>query len=143
MDEWSLVGFGYGEGIAPDAFRSMTKYETSPITISSAAEALERVISEAGASLPTRDAVDLRIVEDVGHGTGAIIDSPEDVGGYPALSKGIPLVDSDHDGMPDEWELEMGLDPEDPSDGNGDMDNDGYTNIEEYLHFLSNLMPIP
>jgi hypothetical protein len=31
----------------------------------------------------------------------------------------------------------MGLDPEDASDGNGDLDGDGYTNIEEYLHFLS------
>ena len=143
MDEWSLVGFGYGEGIAPDAFRSMTEFKTPPLTIMHSADAMELVLSGAGATLPERDAVDIRVVEDVRYGTGAIIDSPEDVGGYPDLSKGIPLVDSDHDGMPDEWELEMGLDPEDASDGNGDLDNDGYTNIEEYLHFLSNLISIP
>jgi len=142
MDEWSLVGFGYGEGIAPDAFRSMTKYETPPLTIMCAADAMELVLSGAGATLPERDVVDIRVVEDVRHGTGAIIDSPEDVGGYPDLSKGISLVDSDRDGMPDEWELEMGLDPEDPSDGNDDLDNDGYTNIEEYLHFLSKMISI-
>lgn len=143
MDEWSLVGFGYGEGIAPETFRSMTKYETPPLTISSAAEAMERVLSEAGAILPTRDAVDLRIVEDVKRGTGFIINSPADVGGYPALATGIPPTDSDHDGMPDDWELEMGLNPEDSSDGNGDLDNNGYTNIEEYLHFLSEKLSAP
>ncbi len=143
MDEWSLVGFGYGEGIAPETFRSMTKYETPTLTISSAAEAMERVLSEAGAILPTRDAVDLRIVEDVKRGTGSIINSPADVGGYPALATGIPPTDSDHDGMPDDWELEMGLNPEDASDGNGDLDNNGYTNVEEYLHFLSEKLSAP
>jgi hypothetical protein len=41
--------------------------------------------------------------------------------------------------MPDDWELEMGLDPGEASDGNGDLDGDGYTNIEEYLHLLSSI----
>lgn len=70
-------------------------------------------------------------------GSGTIIDSPAQVGGYPAYASGVPPVDSDHDGMPDNWEREMGLAPEDPSDGTGDLDGDGYTNVEEYLHLLS------
>jgi hypothetical protein len=45
--------------------------------------------------------------------------------------------------MPDQWELEVGLDPEDATDGNGDLDNDGYTNIEEYLHYVSKLIASP
>jgi pectate lyase len=43
-------------------------------------------------------------------------------------------VDSDHDGMPDEWEKKYGLDPNDPSDAAKDLDGDGYTNLEEYLN---------
>jgi hypothetical protein len=38
--------------------------------------------------------------------------------------------------MPDAWELAMGLDPASASDANGDLDGDGYTNIEAYLHSL-------
>jgi hypothetical protein len=59
------------------------------------------------------------------------------VGGYPILASGNAPVDSDHDGMADDWEQEMGLDPQDASDGIGDLDGDGYTNVEEYLHLLS------
>jgi len=68
--------------------------------------------------------------------TGKIIDSPDQVGGYPNLAGGTSPADSDHDGMPDEWERRMNLNPDDASDSNGDLDADGYTNIEEYLHSL-------
>lgn len=40
--------------------------------------------------------------------------------------------DTDGDGLPDEWEIENGLNPNDPSDASLDSDNDGLTNIEEY-----------
>ena len=65
------------------------------------------------------------------------IDSPSDVGGYPHLAAGQPLDDSDHDGMPDVWEWSLGLDLSDPADGSGDRDGDGYTNLEEYLHWIA------
>ncbi len=140
IDEWSLVGFGWGEeGVAPEKYRSFTKFTTAPVTTASAAEALEEVLAGAGARAPQRDAIDRRVVDDVKKGTGSIIDSPDDVGGYPRLASGIPPIDSDHDGMPDDWELKMELDPGDASDGNDDLDGDGYTNIEEYLHSLSRL----
>jgi len=45
--------------------------------------------------------------------------------------------DTDSDGMPDEWEQANGLNPDDPADGNGDMNNDGYTNLEDYLNSLA------
>ncbi|OIQ27507.1 MAG: hypothetical protein BM564_12090 [Bacteroidetes bacterium MedPE-SWsnd-G2] len=44
--------------------------------------------------------------------------------------------DSDNDGMPDDWELMNGLNPNDPSDRNI-VQNDGYTNLEYYLNFMS------
>jgi hypothetical protein len=58
------------------------------------------------------------------------------VGGYPDLAGGTLPADSDHDGMPDQWERQMNLNPNDDSDGSTDSDADGYTNIEEYLHSL-------
>ena len=138
MDEWALVGFGYGEaGVAPDTYRSLTPFITAPITTSSAGIAYESVLAGAGATIPRRDPVDSRVVDEVMLMTGAIIDDPDDVGGYPELAAGVAPVDSDHDGMPDDWEREMGLDPDDASDGNGDLDGDGYTNLEEYLDFLA------
>jgi hypothetical protein len=41
--------------------------------------------------------------------------------------------DTDGDGMPDAWEIEHGLDPN-VANNNGDFDNDGYTDLEEYLN---------
>jgi hypothetical protein len=43
-------------------------------------------------------------------------------------------VDTDGDGMPDYWENQYDfLDPTDQTDAGEDYDNDGYTNLEEYL----------
>lgn len=41
-------------------------------------------------------------------------------------------LDSDGDGISDEWEVAHGMNPNDPADIDGDLDGDGYTNIEEY-----------
>ena len=48
-----------------------------------------------------------------------------------------PYVDTDGDGMPDKWEVENGLNPNDPSDANKDCTGDGYTNIEKYINGIS------
>jgi hypothetical protein len=42
-------------------------------------------------------------------------------------------LDLDHDGMPDEWELAHGLNPNDGNDAAVDDDGDGQTNFEEYV----------
>ena len=43
--------------------------------------------------------------------------------------------------MPDQWETDRRLNPDDASDGNRDRDNDGYTNLEEYLNSIAATRP--
>jgi hypothetical protein len=137
ISEWALVTHGWGERPAPEKYRSHNRFPTPPVTTWTAEAGLEKVLAGAGATRPQRDPVDQRVVGDVQNRTGRIIDSPKDVGGYPKLKGGTPPADSDHDGLPDDWERPRGLNPEDASDGNRDRDGDGYTNIEEYLQSLA------
>jgi len=113
-----------------------TPIAAPPVTTWSAQDAFRQVLERAGATYPVRDAVDLRIVNEVREGAGCIIDSQWEVGGWPEYRGGRPPRDSDRDGMPDAWEKEHGLDPGDPSDAVADRDGDGYTNIEEYVNSL-------
>ena len=65
-----------------------------------------------------------------------IITDPRQMGGYPAYRDWQPYKDSDNDGMPDEWEVANGLNPHDAGDANGDLNGDGYTNIEKYINAI-------
>jgi hypothetical protein len=51
-----------------------------------AAQVFERVLASAGARPRERDAVDARIVAEVRAGTGALVDSQDEVGGYPTAA---------------------------------------------------------
>lgn len=125
------------------------------ISEESPAEAYSSVLAGAGATLPKRDAADSRIVADARSGKATfegkgykatkrmkdpsqpsgIIDSPNDVGGWPEL-KSLPApTDTDHDGMPDAWESANGLNPSDPADRNR-LNAEGYTMLEVYLNSL-------
>jgi len=112
-------------------------YELGPNTprTQSAREAYETVLICAGAS-KQRDAVDKRLIDDVKARRGELIDSQDQVGGWPVLKSAPAPKDADLDGMPDTWERKNKLDPRNPEDRNGDQDGDGYTNLEEYLNGL-------
>ena len=136
-------------------FRLDAPWNSMKINEQSPEEAYKTVLANAGCTLPKRDVIDNRIVDEVRNGyatyegasykklkkvkdaskkTG-IIDSQEDVGGWPLLKSAPAPADSDHDGMPDEWEKKNGLNPNDPADGNT-VNEDGYTNLEKYLNSL-------
>jgi hypothetical protein len=123
----------------------------------SAQQAYDRVLNYVGANWWNRDATvntpDERIIHETRTGTGKIIawaddpwnSSPTEGAEWRAL-KNAPqanrAADWDAepsigygvgDGMPTWWELLHGLDPNARDDA-GDFDNDGYTNLEEYLN---------
>ncbi len=105
------------------------------MNIKRAEEAYDLVLERAGATLPRRDAVDARVVYDVKNGTGRIINNEWEVGGFPEMESEEPPTDSDHDGMPDEWEIANSLDPDNAEDGKL-ITESGYSNLELYLHSL-------
>jgi hypothetical protein len=106
----------------------------------SAEQTYERVLENVGATLPVRDPVDTRIIQTVRDRSGTLIDTQEDVGGWPELRGGEAPVDTSGDGMPDEWKLKHGLDPE-KSEAHEDLSGDGYTNIEAYIHGFDPTVP--
>ncbi|WP_407431330.1 polysaccharide lyase [Arcticibacter sp.] len=153
-------------GNLPDAGDQLARIKVdkplpmSPVSTLSAQEAYHYVLTNVGAALPKRDAVDERIIRQVKTGkieytengkTGVgkeyikrrlpedsykkgIITDVSQVGGYPVY-KGKPYVDSDNDGMPDAYEKSKGLNPNDASDA-ALINKSGYSNIEDYLNSL-------
>lgn len=110
----------------------------SNICTQTAEKAYELVLEKAGASY-FRDPVDKRIVAEVSSGTtifgDGIIDSQEEVGGWPELAISALTKDSSKDGMPDDWKKENGLNPEE-YEANGRDLSDIYDNVEVYINSL-------
>ena len=132
-----------------DKIRLSAPISYSDVTTHSAKTAYERVLDYAGASLH-RDALDEMIVNDARNGVASctasgnlagIINNQDDVKyadgstGWPKLDSAEAPLDTDGDGMPDAWETENGLNPNDATDGKT-VGDDGYTNLEKYLNSL-------
>ena len=63
-----------------------------------------------------------------------VVGQSVDMGAYESWDDSDTVnTDNDNDGMPDNWELATGLNPDDPTDATKDTDGDGVKNIEEYL----------
>jgi hypothetical protein len=135
-DPWSVVIFDNWNDAQISAYKQSVPFETGPILTQDAKDAYESVMQYGGASLPKRDIVDQRIIENIRKGEGRIINSQKEVGSWPQLKNAPAPRDTDGDGMPDDWERKNKLNPNDPTDGSMDADSDGYTNVEEYLNSL-------
>ncbi len=152
-DNWA--GGVQGMYAADSTMHALVPFPFAAVNTQSAAEAYDTVLADVGANLPGQDSVDARIVREVltrtvtygGKTYGrdnmggdtltpfGIIDSQTDVGGWPVLSSSPAPLDSDHDGMPDDWEVAHGLNPADPSDRNAPSPS-GYTMLEEYINSI-------
>lgn len=111
------------------------------VTTHTAEQAFDKVIKYAGASLH-RDVYDDAMADDTRNGSitygaskNGLIDSQDECGGWPELKDTGAKTDTDKDGMPDEWEIANGLDPNNADDGKTVCD-DGYTNLEHYINGL-------
>jgi len=89
------------------------------------------ILLKAGAQ--PHDALDLRMMNDALNNTGAVINHPNDVGGWPVEPTLVIPVDTDLDGMPDAWELERGLNPSGPNP-TSDTNGDGYDDVENCIY---------
>lgn len=136
MDDWLLTSDqGEWTSVAPEKFRSKGEFNFPLIKTTSAKVAYEEVLAKVGARKPKIDAVDERIINSTRSGTGKVINvNISEVGGMPKYKNGNVLVDSDNDGMPDEWEIKNGLNVK-VDDSSADTDGNGYSNIEDYLNF--------
>jgi hypothetical protein len=125
--------------------------------IQTATNAYKCVLSDVGCNEPMIDDHDARVIRETIDGTytytgtgpyggsPGLPNSQDDVGGwenYPAVSRPAGW-DTDHDGMPDWWELAKGSNPDsapgDFSDSNADPDGDGYTVLEDYLNWAAGI----
>lgn len=138
-------GMNYKGGEANQ--RSDERFQVEDVTTSTAAQAYSDVLSHAGARIPCLDATDKRILAEakgeitpvyggVLGTTKGIIDSQADVDGWVEYKSGTAPVDTDKDGMPDDWEIENALNPNDPVDGTLLTEN-GYSNLEMYLNSIA------
>jgi pectate lyase len=113
------------------------------VTTESALDAYGHVLESVGAIYPVRDPTDTRVIAGVRSQTGAIINTMAGVPGgafptadYPTASRPAGY-DTDRDGMPNTWELQMGLDPNNAADRNGtNISPSGYTNLEVFLNLI-------
>jgi hypothetical protein len=109
-----------------------TPFANSGIVPIPANQVANSIMSDVGCSLPNRDAVDIRLINQYNTNTGSVATS----GTYPTILGGTAPVDTDDDGMPDAWEIENGLNLNDASDRNI-VQPDGYTNLEYYLNGIT------
>ena len=113
-----------------------------PEHLETAEQSYARVLAEAGATLPSRDRVDLRIVDTVRTRTGQVIEKETDLAPrdrWPDYRSLPAPADEDRDGIPDYWERQFGLDPRNPADGLA-AGARGYANVE---HYFNNSDPRP
>lgn len=143
-ENWANVGKPKGNNTTMADVRSDTPFFPSYVKVQSADNAYKTVLANVGATKPRQDKYDQRYIREVTKGTytykgskdglKGIIDSQNDVGGYPVFEEVEGPADSDHDGIPDHWEIKHGLNPNSADDARlYTLSAEGYNNLEMYL----------
>jgi len=142
-EAWNVAnGFSTSSTTSED-WRRMTPWPAPAVTTTTMSHsyALE-MLESIGATKPLRDSVDVRIINDFANVTGRIRDTINYPSDFPSFSSPTPPIDNDNDGMADSWENANGLNTS-SDDSAADADGDGYTNIEEYLYYLTDAIQPP
>ncbi len=139
-DNWNSSGVTYASGVDKNICKATKPFASTPISQHTAVVSFEKGLTYAGASL-SRDTVDKRIVNEARIGTATysgsktgkkgIIDSQQDVGGWPVYISLPAPTDSDNDGIPDGW-----LNENYPGKTATEKNQEGYTYLEIYLNNL-------
>lgn len=120
QDNWVGIHPNTNNGALPDgtkeSIKSKTEFAVKPVSTHSPADAFEKVLMYAGASLK-RDAIDQRIVSETRNGNftykgsnggdKGLIDSQTDAGGHIVYNQTELPSDADNDGIPDTWAAEF------------------------------------
>lgn len=117
-------------------WEASTRFLAPPITTVKAHTLPQHLFALVGATLPQRDSFDKQLIQEVSTHTGNIPRSKASLAAWQDYATGTPPPDSDNDGIPDHWEQHNKLDPN-KADAVNDRNNDGYTNIEEWIFSLS------
>ena len=132
QDDWYMVKDYYYAPV-DEAARAPQAFAHPEVTTHDATAALNYVIENVGATLPKRDPVDKKLMNDVLNRVGGLLNHKGHPLEWPPLSVGSPPADTDNDGMPDYWEESFNLDVF-GDDAHQDPDQDQYLNIEEYCN---------
>ncbi len=142
-NNWLGAAMSGGSYADTTSAKATVPFATIAVNTHAALDAYNYVLATGGCSLPKRDTLDARIINDVKNRTGRIIDvqggyphgTPfaNTVNAWPTLASLTAPTDTDHDGMPDAWESARGLNSNDANDRNMYNAN-GYTNLENYLN---------
>jgi len=88
-NNWRGLGYYYLDW---DSLGASEAFPAPAVTTEPAPTAYDRVLADAGATLPKRDTVDNRIIQETREGTGHIVKWVKDAGGWPDFpSASVPL----------------------------------------------------
>lgn len=107
-------------------------------TAADAGTAYNYVLQNAGATLPKRDAIDARIINDVKNQTGRIINNADEIGGF-IENQSVSRVFE----IPNDWKEENGMGNAKETDIVPSGDNAGYTWIEAYVNDMTKQAQLP
>ncbi len=166
QDNWALLSIHTTDGAGlyetgdplPVSWRRLQRITQGPypVSVQTALESYDSIVGtdtmlgdvgdnarldEHGHWVNRMDGIDTNLLADVRNYTGPATDEESDhvsdYGGYPANDPGTPYIDTDHDGMADDWENELfgslttALHDEEKIT---DFDADGYSDLEEFLN---------
>jgi len=142
-----LLGVGRNKYVKSLNYLSDERHSAPKITETPFSSLETELIKDVGANLPRQDSTDLRLFRELVTRKGKMTDCVSEtdapsrevcknnVGGWPVYMATAGELDTDNDGIPDEWEYANGLNKFDPSDAIS-THKSGYMQVERWAHSM-------